>query len=74
MLRALKWIGTTAAIAGALMIALKLPLSGWGFVLFLVSCLAWGTAALIMRERSLALMQAAFIAVNLLGIYRWLLS
>ncbi len=36
MLSWLKWIGTGMGIAGALVIALNLPFSGWGFVLFLV--------------------------------------
>ncbi len=37
MLTWLKWFGTGMGIAGALVIALNLPFSGWGFVLFLVS-------------------------------------
>ncbi len=41
MLAWLKWIGTGMGIAGALVIALNLPFSGWGFVLFLVSSVSW---------------------------------
>ena len=70
---ALKWLGAAAGIAGATIIALNLPISGWGFVLFLVSSTSWTVAGLRMREHSLALLHAAFTAINLLGIYRWLI-
>jgi len=70
---ALKWLGTAAGIAGATVIALNVSISGWGFVLFLVSSVSWTVAGLRMRENSLALLHAAFTAINLLGIYRWLI-
>ena len=60
-------------IAGALVVALNLPFSGCGFVLFLVSSVSWTVAGLKMREHSLALLNGVFTAVNLLGIYRWLI-
>ena len=40
----LKWLGTATGIAGATVISLNLPLSGWGFVLFLVSSVSWTVA------------------------------
>jgi hypothetical protein len=74
LLSALKWLGTAAGIAGALWIALNLPSSGWGFLLFLLSSMSWGTAALLMGESSLLLLQGVFTVINLLGIWRWLLA
>ena len=74
MLAWLKWVGTGMGIAGALVVALNLPFSGWGFVLFLVSSVSWTVAGLKMREHSLALLNGVFTAVNLLGIYRWLIA
>ena len=74
MLSWLKWIGSGMGIPGALVIALNLPFSGWGFVLFLVSSVSWTVAGVIMRENSLALLNGVFTAVNLLGIYRWLIA
>jgi drug/metabolite transporter (DMT)-like permease len=70
----LKWLGTAAGVAGALVIALNLPWSGWGFALFLVSSLSWGAAAVMMREPSLAILQVVFTVINVLGIWRWLLN
>jgi hypothetical protein len=70
----LKWIGTTTAISGALWVALNLPSSGWAFVLFTVSSVCWTTAGWRMREPSLVLLHAVFFAINIVGIYRWLIA
>ena len=69
-------ISITAALAvmGALAIALNLPYSGWGFVAFLVSSVSWTIAGLMMREPSLVVLQGTFVAINLTGIYRWLIA
>lgn len=74
LLTSLKWLGTASGIAGALWIALNLPSSGSGFALFLLSSTSWGTAAVLMGEASLVLLQAVFTAINVLGIWRWLLA
>ena len=74
MLSWLKWIGAGMGIAAALVVALNLPFSGWGFVLFLVSSVSWTVAGVIMRENSLALLNGVFTVINLLGIYRWLIA
>ena len=73
MLRGLKWLGTAAGILGALLVAANIPASGWGFVLFLVSSLSWSAAGLLMREPSLVALNVTFVAINILGIVRWLL-
>ncbi|CAA7614791.1 MULTISPECIES: hypothetical protein [Rhodospirillales] len=73
MLRGLKWLGTAAGILGALLVAANIPSSGWGFVLFLVSSLSWSAAGLLMREPSLVALNVTFVAINILGIVRWLL-
>lgn len=71
---ALKWIGTALGVAGALVVALNLPFSGWGFVAFLVSSVSWTIAGIMMKEPSLIVLQGAFVAINLIGIYRWLIA
>ena len=71
---ALKWTGTFFGVAGATVIAANLSISGWGFVLFLVSSVSWTITGLRMREHSITALNAAFTAINLLGIYRWLLA
>jgi len=53
-LGAAKWIGTGAGVSGAILIALNLGIVVYGFALFLLSSLLWGSVALVQREPSLA--------------------
>jgi len=71
-LRPVKWIGTAAGVTGAVLVALNVGVTGYGFVLFLVSSLLWSAAGVAQREPSLVVLQGAFTAINVLGIYRWL--
>ena len=47
--------------------------SGWGWTLFLLSSLSWTFAALVMKDMSLAVLQFAFVVVDLIGVWRWLI-
>jgi len=73
-LRPAKWAGTAAGVAGAVLVALNVGVTGYGFVLFLVSSLLWSAAGVAQRELSLVVLQGAFTAINVLGIYRWLVA
>jgi hypothetical protein len=44
-LSAAKWIGTGAGVSGAIVIALDLGIVVYGFALFLLSSLLWGSVA-----------------------------
>lgn len=70
-LGAAKWIGTAAGVSGAILIALNLGIVVYGFALFLLSSSLWGSVALVQREPSLAVLQGAFTAINVLGLWRW---
>lgn len=74
MLVWLKWFGSGTGVTGALLVALNLPISGWGFVVFLVSSAAWLTAAVMQRDTALAVLCAVYMGVDVLGIYRWLIA
>jgi len=71
-LRIAKWLGTTAGIAGAIIIAANIGFVALGFVLFLISSVLWCTVSWAQREASLFVLQATFSLVNVAGIYRWL--
>jgi uncharacterized oligopeptide transporter (OPT) family protein len=73
-LRAIRWFAALTGIAAGLLLALKLPASGWGFVLFTASSLAWIVSGLVMGVRSLVAVNSVLLLTNLLGIYRWLLT
>jgi drug/metabolite transporter (DMT)-like permease len=67
-----KWIGTISGVAGAVLVALNIDISGYGFLLFLLSSLLWSMAGLIQRDSSLIVLQVTFVGINVVGIYRWL--
>ncbi len=73
-MKGLKWTGTATGIAGALWIALNVATSGGGVSLFVISATCWTVAGRMMREPSLVLLHGVFLAINLLGIYRWLIA
>ena len=68
----LQWLGTACGIAGALLLALNIPQSGWGFAIFLVNSVAWLAAGIAMRNTALIVQWAAFTVVNVIGVVRWL--
>ena len=63
-----RWIG--AGVSGAVLLALNVGVVAYGFALFLLSSLPWGSVALVQREPSFAVLQGAFMAINLLGLRR----
>ncbi|MFV2056437.1 MAG: hypothetical protein ACC707_08205 [Thiohalomonadales bacterium] len=68
----LKWIGTITGIAGASLLAANVDISGYGFILFVVSAISWIIAGWTMKEMSLVFLNIAFLIINGFGIYRWL--
>jgi uncharacterized membrane protein len=67
-----KWIGTITGVAGAVVIALNFGFVIYGFYLYLISSVLWSVVGWVQREASLFVLQGAFTAINILGIYRWL--
>jgi len=74
LLARLQWFGTACGITGAVIVAFESAVSGYGFVFLAVSAVSWTAAAMLMGERQLIVLQGAFIAINLVGIYTWLLA
>lgn len=68
----LRWFGTACGLAGAALIAANVSVSGWGFVIFLGNSVPWAIVGLRRRDHALALLNAGFTAVNILGVVRWL--
>lgn len=69
---ALQWGGCAFGLAGALMLALNRPWSGWGFIPFLVSNAFWVAFALATQSNGLLVMQIGFVAANVVGVCKWL--
>lgn len=74
MLTRLKWIGTIAGAGGAFLISMHIPESGWAFVFFFVSSTLWTTVGVIMREPSLWSLNILYMAIDVIGVYRWIIN
>ena len=66
-----EYIGCGFGLLGALMLSLNCKHSGWGFVAFLISNVAWITFAVQNGINGLLVMQFGFTITSLIGIYRW---
>ncbi len=69
----IEWTGSLTGVSAAVLLALNMSISGWAYVFYLLSSvllLIWG-----LREKAygVAFQNLVFIAINLLGIYRWLI-
>lgn len=69
----IEWAGSLTGVSAAVLLALNIPISGWAYVFYLLSSillLVWG-----LREKAhgVAFQNFVFIAINILGIYRWLI-
>ena len=73
LLPTIKWVGTLTGAAGALLISLNIPESGWAFVLFLLSSLSWTCAGLMSKDSALWSLNLVFVVIDIVGISRWIL-
>lgn len=69
-----EWAGSIGSAAGALVLALNLPWSGWAFaMMFAFTGILLG-AALARQSWPHVWLFAVYEAVNLVGIWRWLVA
>lgn len=68
----LEWSAAGLGVTGAALLAIRVRGSGWGFVLFLGSSMAWTLVGAQEGRVALVVQSAVFTAINLLGIWRWL--
>lgn len=73
-IKVIQWTGTATAIIGAMMVSSNTAISGYGYVPFLTSSICWVAASLATRDRAQLVMQFGFMAINAVGIYRWLIA
>ena len=67
----LEWIGALLGVIGALLLALNMRFSQWGWVAFLVSNIFLITYTVLTGQWGLLTMQLIFTGTSVLGIYRW---
>jgi len=69
----IKWVGAGFGIVGAVLVAMNIPNSGYGFVLFSVSAICWTYIGWKLKELSLVMLNLTFLSIDILGMYRWLI-
>jgi len=77
MLSILEWYGAIAAAVAALTVALDLGRrpTGWAFVLFVTSSIAFILYGFLdpAPEEAIASLNLALLGINLVGVYRYLI-
>jgi hypothetical protein len=70
----LKWFATATGITAAFMVSLDSGrrITGWGFVIFVASAIAWITAAVLSTDWALTAQNSVLLGINLFGVYRYL--
>lgn len=68
----LEWIAAITGVVGAILLALNCRFSAYGFIFFLASSVSWSISAYVSDQVPLLMNQLGFVAINLLGIRRWL--
>ena len=71
----LKWFASGSGVIAALMVSLDSGrrVTGYGFVLFLASSVAWISGAALTDDWALGAQNVALFAINLNGVYRYLI-
>ena len=71
----LRWFASISGIIAAFMVSLDngRRVTGYGFALFVGSSLAWITGALIGGDEPLLSQNLALFAINVFGVYRYLI-
>lgn len=68
-----QWMGSALGIAGALLLAMHIQWSAYGWISFLLSNFAWILFAYRKQLWSMLVMQLVFTGTSVLGIYQWIL-
>lgn len=70
--KVVEWVGAGFGVTGAALLALHIPISGFGFVAFLVSNIFWVAWSVSQEADGLRFQQIAFTCTSLVGTYNWL--
>ena len=68
------FIGSVFGIVGAVLVALNIGINALGYLLFLVSSIAWVIFAIKTKNKHLFYMNVVFSAINTIGLLRYGLS
>lgn len=69
----LHWAASITSVLGALLLALNVRISRWGYPLFLVGSVMFLGFAIKAHDEASTFMWAVYTALNVIGFRRWLL-
>lgn len=71
----LKWFASGSGMIAAAMVSLDLgrKVTGWGFVLFVASSIAWIAGSALTRDFALGTQNVVLFGINIFGVYRYLI-
>jgi len=69
----LEWVASVLGLSGAILFATNSALTKYGFILFMLSGMVFIVFSLRNKYWGLITMQFGFIAVDVVGIYNWML-
>lgn len=74
MEQAVQWIAPVTTSIAAVMVALNggARLTGYGFIVFAIGSIAWSAYGWMTAQDNLLIQNLILLAINLLGIWRWL--
>ena len=72
---ALKWFAAISGVIAAFMVAADYgrKTTGWGFVIFVASSIAWISGAILTKDGALGSQNVVLFGINLFGVYRYLI-
>ncbi|MHA6722946.1 hypothetical protein [Sphingomonas sp. RS2018] len=75
LIAGLKWFATASGVTAAFMVSLDSGrrVTGWGFVLFVASSIAWITGAVMTEDWALTTQNGVLFGINIFGVYRYLI-
>ncbi len=74
LIQSLKWAASISGTIAAFMVSLDSgrKVTGWGFVIFVASSVAWIAGAALTRDGALGTQNVVLFGINLFGVYRYL--
>ncbi len=75
LVQGIKWVATISGIIAAFMVALDSGrrVTGWGFVIFVGSSIAWIAASVMAGDGALGTQNAVLFGINIFGVDRYLI-
>lgn len=73
VIKILGWLGAVLGPVGAILLALNIQISPFGYVFFLVGSASWVIYAASRRDKPVLVQSLQFTVINVVGLYNWVL-